>query len=65
MSALDEQDYLILHYAVDTLDRHASKELAEARRKGGNAAKQMALTVLSQRIATVRRKLLALEQATT
>lgn len=65
MSALDKQDYLILHHAVDTLDRHASKELAEARRKGGNtAAKQMALTVLRQRIATVRNKLVSMEQST-
>ena len=65
MSTFDKQDMLILHHAVDTLDQHAIKELAEARRKGGNtAAKQMALTVLRQRIATVRNKLKAMEQAT-
>jgi hypothetical protein len=65
MSALDEQDFVVIYLALDMLGRHSDTELAEARLKGGNSVKQMALIAMRQRVANVRVKLQAMEVADT
>lgn len=63
MSALDQQDFLVIHLALDMLGRHTDNELAEARRKGSNATRQLTLITMRTRIAAVRVKISAMEAA--
>lgn len=60
MTALDAQDFLVIHLALDMLSKHADNELAQARRKG-NSAKQMAMITMRQQIANLRAKVCAME----
>lgn len=60
MSALDAQDFLVLHLALDMLSRHTDNELTQARQKG-NSAKQMAMITMRTQIANVRAKVSAME----
>lgn len=61
MNALDAQDFVILHLALDLLSKHADDELAKARKQTNTSAKQMAMITMRQRIATVRAKVQAME----
>lgn len=63
MRPLDEQDFLILHLALDMLSTHTDNELTQARKKG-NSAKQMTMITMRQRIVVVRAKVSALEVPT-
>jgi hypothetical protein len=57
--ALDAQDFLVLHLALDLLSKQTADELSKAR----TSAKRLAMTVMRSQIEAVRAKLEAMEGA--
>jgi hypothetical protein len=63
MNALDAEDFLVLHLALDLLSKYAEGELSKARQHNNTSAKQLALLNMRQHVKNVRGKLQAMERA--
>lgn len=60
MNALEAQDFIVLHLALDLLSKHTADEVSKTSKQNGT--KHIAMLTMREQIANVRTKLQALER---